>query len=84
MKTTALRWMAVAAAAVAIGACAAESPTAGDNPALHYYQAFLLTPELAQEDSNYLFHNEWHGQSASMWTIPSRALPRRLAAPSGP
>jgi hypothetical protein len=32
------------------------------NPALQYYQAFLLAPELSKEDRNYLFNTEWRGQ----------------------
>jgi hypothetical protein len=32
------------------------------NPALLYYQAFLLAPELSQTDRDYLFETNWHGQ----------------------
>src|SRR5262245_37169391 len=32
------------------------------NPALRYYQAFLVAPDLPQPDRDYLFTNEWHGQ----------------------
>jgi len=32
------------------------------NPALQYYQAFILAPDLAQADRDYLFTNEWRGQ----------------------
>jgi hypothetical protein len=32
------------------------------NPALLYGRAFLLTPDLAQADSDYLFTNNWQGQ----------------------
>jgi len=32
------------------------------NPALQYYQAFLLGPDLSQADRDYLFTNEWRGQ----------------------
>ncbi len=32
------------------------------NPALLYYQAFILAPELSAEDRNYLFNNQWLGQ----------------------
>jgi len=32
------------------------------NPALTYYQAFMVTPELSAEDRDYLFTNEWRNQ----------------------
>lgn len=32
------------------------------NPALLYYRAFLLQPDLPQADSDYLFTNNWQGQ----------------------
>ncbi len=32
------------------------------NPALQYYQAFLLAPDLAMSDSNFLFTNSWQGE----------------------
>jgi hypothetical protein len=32
------------------------------NPALQYYQAFILSPDLSQVDRDYLFTNEWRGQ----------------------
>ena len=32
------------------------------NPALLYYQAFILAPDLSQPDRNYLSTNEWRGQ----------------------
>jgi hypothetical protein len=32
------------------------------NPALQYYQAFLLTPDLPRADSDYLLTNNWLGQ----------------------
>jgi hypothetical protein len=32
------------------------------NPALQYYQAFILSPDLSQMDRDYLFTNEWRGQ----------------------
>lgn len=32
------------------------------NPALQYYQAFILAPDLSQIDRDYLFTNEWRGQ----------------------
>jgi len=35
------------------------------NPALTYYRAFLLQPDLPQVDSDYLFTNSWQGQKLS-------------------
>jgi len=32
------------------------------NPALLYYQAFILGPDLPQADHDYLFTNQWQGQ----------------------
>lgn len=32
------------------------------NPALQYYQAFLVGPDLAETDRDYLFNTEWRGQ----------------------
>src|SRR5690242_16221402 len=32
------------------------------NPALKYYQAFILAPDLSPTDHDYLLTNEWRGQ----------------------
>ena len=32
------------------------------NPAMQYYQAFLVAPDLSPADRDYLFTNEWRGQ----------------------
>lgn len=32
------------------------------NPALRYYQAIILGPDLSQADRDYLYQNEWRGQ----------------------
>jgi hypothetical protein len=32
------------------------------NPAMQYYQAFQVTPDLSPADYDYLFNNEWRGQ----------------------
>jgi len=37
------------------------------NPALLYYQAFIVGAELPQSDHDYLFTNQWQGQ-----TLPAR------------
>ncbi len=37
------------------------------NPALGYYQAFILAPDLSPADHDYLFTNDWRGQK-----IPER------------
>ncbi len=45
----------------------AEPYRADINPALLYYQAFILGAELPQADHDYLFTNQWQGQ-----TLPAR------------
>ena len=32
------------------------------NPALRYYQGYLVAPDLRQEDRDYLLNREWRGQ----------------------
>ncbi len=32
------------------------------NPALRYYQALILAPDLSQQDRDFLFNKEWRGQ----------------------
>src|SRR5205809_6213373 len=32
------------------------------NPALRYYQAFILAPDLAPADRDFLFERDWRGQ----------------------
>src|SRR5215475_918176 len=46
---------------------AGESSRADINPAFLYYRAFLLSPDLSQSDSDYLYTNNWRGQK-----IPER------------
>jgi hypothetical protein len=41
---------------------AAERFRTDINPALLYYQAFALTPDLPEEDRRYLFSTEWRGR----------------------
>src|ERR1035441_2411610 len=48
-------------AGVSAGASAQPSAT-NINPALLYYQAFLVAPDLPQADSDYLWTKEWQGQ----------------------
>jgi hypothetical protein len=60
MRTKMTCW-ALLAIGVAIGA-RGESFRTDINPALLYGRAFLLAPDLAQADSDYLFTNNWHGQ----------------------
>ena len=42
------------------------------NPALRYYQSYLVAPDLSQEDRDYLFNREWRGQvrAAAHATVP--------------
>ena len=37
------------------------------NPALRYYQAYLVAPDLSQQERDYVFNREWRGQ-----TLPDR------------
>src|SRR5258708_7158831 len=58
MKSIYLAWLILAAAATASAA-----PFRTDiNPALQYYQAFIIAPDFSQPDRDYLFTNEWSGQ----------------------
>ena len=59
MKSTG--WPLFIGIACAVGANAGQF-RADINPAQHYYQAFIVTPDLPQADHDYLFTNEWRGQ----------------------
>ncbi len=54
---------------IALGLVTIVTPTTGAepfrtdiNPALQYSHAFILTPDLAAADRDYLFNSEWRGQ----------------------
>ena len=53
-------WLLVLAGALA-GARGQSSAT-NINPALLYYQAFLVAPDLSPADSDFLWTKEWQGQ----------------------
>lgn len=55
MKTTLMTIMLAAT----VSAGAAEPGRTDINPALTYYQAFLLAPDFSQGDHDYLFTNQW-------------------------
>jgi hypothetical protein len=59
IKSIWVGWLA--AAGVVLSAAAMESRT-DINPAMQYYQAFLVAPDLSPADKDYLFMNEWRGQ----------------------
>jgi hypothetical protein len=59
MKSITLLLVMVAGVA---GGAQAEQFRTDINPALQYYQAFVLAPDLSQADRDYLFTNEWRGQ----------------------
>src|SRR6266699_2760432 len=40
----------------------AEQPRTDINPALLYYQAFLVAPDFSPADRDFLFNNDWRGQ----------------------
>jgi hypothetical protein len=48
-------------ALIPIGA-SGQSPSTDINPALLYYQAFLVAPDMSEADHDYLVYNEWEGQ----------------------
>src|SRR5438477_10673533 len=59
MKSTG--WSLFIGIACAVGASGGQFRT-DINPAQHYYQAFIVAPDLSQADHDYLFTNEWRGQ----------------------
>ncbi len=50
------------------------NPRTDINPALHYYQSFLLAPDLTQADRDYFFETDWSAQKlpARVGTIAAR------------
>ncbi|HEX7655159.1 MAG TPA: hypothetical protein VF607_16745 [Verrucomicrobiae bacterium] len=81
-----LSLMAVAAAAAFAGQ-AQEAPSVNVNPALAYYQAYLLSPPAGDTDRDYLFNNDWRGQKLPPRVHQSEidALAEKLASvESGP
>ncbi len=62
MKTMkSICWLTCLVIAGAVGASGGQFRT-DINPALRYYQAFIVAPDLSQADRNYLFMTEWRGQ----------------------
>jgi hypothetical protein len=59
MKSTC--WSLFIVVAGAVGASGGQFRT-DINPALQYYQAFIVAPDLSQADRDYLFTTEWRGQ----------------------
>src|SRR5437868_1359283 len=45
-----------------LGSASAEPFRTDINPALRYYQAFILAPDLAPADREYLLERDWRGQ----------------------
>jgi hypothetical protein len=62
MKTSILTLASLLAGGLS-GALAAQSLRTDINPALQYYQALLVAPELPQSDRDYLFSQNWRGQA---------------------
>jgi len=60
LKSVCLSWLLLA---LATPAPAAERYRTDINPALIYYQAFALTPDLSPSDHRYLFETEWRGRT---------------------
>jgi hypothetical protein len=62
MKTlNSICWSLLVVAGVSAGASGQPCAT-NINPALLYYQAFLVAPDLSEADHDYLWTKEWHGQ----------------------
>jgi hypothetical protein len=59
LKSVCLSWLVVTGGLA--GASGQSSPT-NINPALLYYQAFLVTPDLSEADHDFLWTKEWQGQ----------------------
>jgi hypothetical protein len=60
MKTTTFTCLALLI--LTLPAARGEPIRTDINPALLYYQAFLMAPDLPQTDRDYLFTNNWQGQ----------------------
>src|SRR5437899_5842299 len=59
LKSLSLSLLLITAAVASGGS---ESFRTDINPALRYYQAYLVSPDLSQADRDYLFNREWRGQ----------------------
>ena len=62
MKTTKFTCLGLLFLAGTVSGLRAEPYRTDINPALLYYQAFILGSELPQADHDYLFTNQWQGQ----------------------
>ena len=62
MKTTKFTCLALLILTGIVFVSRAEPFRTDINPALLYYQAFLMAPELSQADRDYLFSTNWQGQ----------------------
>jgi hypothetical protein len=62
MKTWIVAAVALVASAQMSGVIASEPFRTDINPALQYYQALLVAPELSQPDRDYLFSQNWRGE----------------------
>ncbi len=61
------RIIVTAIASLAAIAATAQEVRTDINPALRYYEAMMVSGELAPADHDYLFTNDWQGQ-----TLPPR------------
>src|SRR5437762_3116484 len=59
MKSISLSFVLMSAAGLGVKG---EEFRTDINPALRYYQALIIAPDLPQADRDYLFANEWRGQ----------------------
>ena len=59
MGSLSLFWLILAGATAVVSG---EEFRTDINPAMHYYQGFILAPDLSKADRDYMFEKEWRGQ----------------------
>jgi hypothetical protein len=59
LKSMRVAFLLIAAAQVG---ASGQPPSTSINPALLYYQAFLVAPDVSEADHDYLVYTEWQGQ----------------------
>jgi hypothetical protein len=62
MSTTKSIYLSLLLLASGLAGARGESVRTDINPALQYYQAYLLAPDFSPADRDYLFANDWRGQ----------------------
>jgi hypothetical protein len=62
MKTVKSICLSLLVVAAAVAGASGQPSATNINPALLYYQAFLVAPDLSEADHDYLWTKEWQGQ----------------------